>query len=160
MNTHELKTFRMVEAIKFLEVFNEASTVMQQSKRPTLHLCYLYYYSLERHCAENHDDVYIIKILKKKSLEVLKQKWFPQLKIQHKAATFLFPATKKLAIFSEGEKEEVYSYISELYTKIGDHNALHVSNAIETRPNTLYDIFRGNDNNLNEQYLWYFFFYS
>lgn len=139
-----IKIHHLDEIIGYLEHFDKASTALQQSQSPTLHLCYPYYYMLLKKSEALESDYDMIKPLKRHCTDLLEKLWLPQLKIQHKVATFLFPKTKKMSIFSSEEKLEVYDYVAEVYNRLPLLNNRHTdSSEIET-----YMSMNDEDNNL------------
>lgn len=108
--------------ITYLKYFERSSCDLQQSGKPTLHLCYPFYFHLLAVSERNSEDSSLIKTFKKYCKENLIDKWKPELKIQHLTATFFYPSAKKLSVFSEQERQPVYEYIAKMYNKLkGQH---------------------------------------
>lgn len=128
----------LTEIINFLEPFHEALEELQKSKQPTLYLCYPYYLDLHKNCIEKDTDSTFIKLYKMNVGAYLKENWEKEIKMQHLAATFLFPICKDLSMLPQEKKEEVYNYICELYEKLvrnsnDENNEVPSSNTINQK---------------------------
>lgn len=90
---------------------DESIAFLEQSHRPTLHLCYPYYFDLYNKCQLDGSESILMKTFKKNEAENMKNIWEKEITNYHIAATFLFPVCKKLPMLSAEEKELVYSII-------------------------------------------------
>lgn len=116
-------TVRLLEdVIVYLGIFQKSSTDLQQSSKPTLHLCFPYYLNLIAKSRETTTDSNPIKTFKINCAQILEKVWRPELKIQHLTATFLNPRCKYLSILSLEQKQEVYDYIGEMYDVLKELN--------------------------------------
>lgn len=112
----------MDEAVTYLECFDKASTELQKSLKPTLHMCYPYYFNLLAESASSSADSNLIKTFKQNCSDMLISQWHPELKIQHLVATFLYPRCNNMSVFPLEEKQEVYSYIAKMFDSLIVHN--------------------------------------
>lgn len=109
---------KLNEIIQYLQIYETASTELQSSLKPTLHLCYPHYYHLKQQSEPKPTDSHLIEVFKAHCKEILAVKWRPEIKIDHLAATFLHPPCKMLLFFSDAEKLNIYDFINQFYQKI------------------------------------------
>lgn len=114
----DITLHQIEEIIAFLKPFKDASIDLQHSKKPTLYLCFPYYTSLISKCAIQDSDSECIKEFKQYCETFLKEKWLSELKLQHYAATFLYPKSKELLVVSIEKRLEVHRYIADFSREI------------------------------------------
>lgn len=144
LNKIEGITVKLLEdVIVYLGIFEKSLTDLQQSSKPTLHLCFPYYLNLIAKSGETPTDFNLMKTFKNHCAQILEKEWRPELKIQHLTATFLNPRCKYLSILSMEEKQEVYDYVGEMYDALKE---LNVENNEYPNVETTYDTAESNSN--------------
>lgn len=100
--------------VQFFKVFFEASVHLEGSNYPTLYLCLPYYYKFLKNVEPEPTDILMIENFKNSVKIGLESKLKEELKMWHKAATFLYPICKDLNNFNLNEKEEIYDFLENL----------------------------------------------
>lgn len=135
------------EVIVYLNIFEKSSADLQQSSKPTLHLCFPYYLNLIAKSRETATDSILMKTFKNHCAQILEKEWRPELKIQHLTATFLNPRCKHLSILSLEEKQGVYCYIGEMYEVLKELTEDHIEDSCA-------ETACGNESNSNNKSNW------
>lgn len=110
----EINTQLLSEMVEFLTDFNIVFLKLQSSKKITSHLIFLYYNNLKKRCDVKHNDSEAIKSLKRKVQFHLREIYLPEIRIIHKAATFLFPPCKHMQLLAADEKTDIYNFIKSI----------------------------------------------
>lgn len=110
MNQHQL-----TEVKDLLLKFKNTSIALQTSSTASLQEVLPHYYNLLDECQILIVDSTEIRELKTNLSRQLRDKWYPEIKIQHKAALFLFPPCKHLHNLTLDEIAAVHNFIKETF---------------------------------------------
>lgn len=98
--------------VDFLSIFKEASDNVEQTKRPTLYLVWIWVIRIKEHLEAKTSDPRLIQVMKKVASDYFEKEFV--FHRYYKAAVFLHPLFKGLHKFCETqrEKEAVYSIVT------------------------------------------------
>lgn len=89
---------QLLQIKNLLEYFKTTSGMLQKNNFPTIHDVIPHYYHLLDICEIDDIDSTEIQILKTNLVQMNRTKWYPEIKIQHKVALFLFSPCKYLQV--------------------------------------------------------------
>jgi hypothetical protein len=136
----------LTQVCSFLQQFKEASLHLEATKVPTLYLVLPYYNKLLKLCQKTTVDCSELISYKQNVLNLMIFYMNDMIKIQHKAATFLYPLSKSLKVLTDTEKLEVYNFIKSI---VRFHEPIidNENDSVETSPvnHSLFADFRDED---------------
>lgn len=143
----DIRLDTLTEVIQLLQHFETATNDLQSTSKPTLYLCYPYYYKLTSVCALTGNESPMVKQLKQNLGKNLKDTWLPELKIHHLAATFLYPKCKKLPMFTDAKKKEAHDFIICIARRLAENREPTESPTVPTSTaDSVFDIFMTEEN--------------
>lgn len=122
------------EIVSFLNHFEKISTKIEGSSYPTLHFVIPSIEFLKKCCSIKDQDSEILRDLKLKVTQYIKNIWIKNISYLHEAATFLFPPTNKLNNFNLTKRIEIKEKCSQLI------NISAVENLINETPTVSSDL--------------------
>lgn len=117
---HEITADALNEVIEYLLPFIMGLSNVCSALKPTLHLCYPIYHRLLVHTEPRANDSDFMKEMKQNCYKLIRTKWRNKLKLEHAAATFLYPPSKQLATFRYEKKQAIHDFVQDFFRIIKD----------------------------------------
>lgn len=137
----------------FLRKFADASTEIEGSKYPTLHLVNPWYQQLLQHMSSNINDSVFIAGLKKIGHEYWVGTVSLYVTYHHDIATFLHPLMKGLKAHTPARREATHDKITSMLERFGSRNIRRNVNSTAHQASSAMQMFMDNDDDAQESEL-------